>query len=251
MDERTGRVGERVPEPERDIPGSRLDRVLDRVALGAVLTALMGISAVALASCAESDPELPVYWNAPDFALVDQEGDTVRTSDFRGTPWVASFVFTNCTSVCPLITQNMAGLRDSLAAEGVLGEEVRLVSFTVDPARDTPEVLREYAAKFGGSPPRDWAFLTGTPPEVVRGMIQEGFRLTAVVPAEHEHAGSDYQVMHSPRVALVDAEGRVRGVYDTIESDAMQRLSTDLGALLRSATPRRSAGVPSSVEFQG
>ncbi|MGH7458159.1 MAG: SCO family protein [Longimicrobiaceae bacterium] len=177
--------------------------------------------------------ELPIYWKAPEFALVDQSGDTIRAADLRGTPWVASFVFTNCTSVCPLITQKMAMLRDSLEVEGLLGSEVRLVSFSVDPARDTPVVLREYAEKFGGSPPEDWAFLTGTPPEAVRNMIQKGFKLTAVAPpAEHAHAGENYQVIHSPRIVLVDAEGRVRGLYDSTEPGAMERLGRGIRALL-------------------
>lgn len=176
--------------------------------------------------------ELPLYWEAPEFTLVHQGGDVLRSAELRGTPWMASFVFTNCASICPLITQKMAGVRDGLAAEGVLGDQVRLVSFTVDPARDTPEVLREYAGRFGGSPPEEWAFLTGEPPEAVRTMIQEGFKLTASVSPEHEHRGGDYQVMHSPRLVLVDASGRVRGLYDTREPDAIERLRADLRALL-------------------
>lgn len=187
---------------------------------------------VPFASCAHTERDLPVYWTVPEFALVHQQGDTLRTADLRGTPWVASFVFTSCTSVCPLITQKMAALRDGLAAEGLLGHEVRLVSITVDPARDTPEVLREYARRFGGSPPEEWAFLTGEPPEAVRAMIQDGFKLTAFVPPEHEHRGGDYQVMHSPRVILVDASGQVRGLYDTSEPAAIERLQADLRALL-------------------
>lgn len=195
--------------------------------------ALAVIVGVAIVARAVRESELPVYWAAPAFALVNQDGDTLRSSDLAGAPWVATFVFTNCTDVCPLITTRMAALRDSLRAEGVLGRGVRLVSFTVDPARDTPEVLREYAARFGGSPPEHWAFLTGTPPEAVRGMIQRGFRLTAIALPEHAHAGGNYQVMHSPRALLVDAEGRVRGLYDTTEPDAMERLRRDLRSLPR------------------
>ena len=199
----------------------------------AVLTlAISVLLLLTLGSCEPSERDLPVYWTAPEFALLDQRGDTLRTADLKGTRWIASFVFTNCTSVCPLITQKMATLRDALAAEGVLGDEVRLVSITVDPARDTPEVLREYAGRFGGSPPDEWAFLTGEPPEAVRAMIQEGFRLAASLPPEHEHGGGDYQVMHSPRLVLVDASGQVRGLYDTREPDAIERLRADLRALL-------------------
>ena len=227
----------RASGTERSAASSRLGDVLNWAAPGVALAALLGIAATSLTGCSGPEPDLPVYWEAPEFTLLDQLGDTVRTADLRGTPWVASFVFTGCTSVCPLITEKMAGLRDSLAAEGRLGSEVRLVSFSVDPARDTPGVLRDYAADVGGSPPQEWAFLTGSPPEAVRSMVQEGFKLTAVAPPGHEHAGGDYQVMHSPRVLLVDAEGLVRGLYETTEPDSMEQLGRDLHVLLREKDP--------------
>jgi len=124
-------------------------------------------------------PQLPVYWPAPELALIDQDGDTLRRADLQGKVWLASFIFTHCTDFCPRVTQEMARLRDSLRAQRLLGGTVRLVSFSVDPARDTPDVLRAYAAKFGGSPASEWAFLTGSPPERVLRMIEEGFHLTA------------------------------------------------------------------------
>lgn len=210
-----------------------LRRLRAPVTLFALLAVLVGAALAAIGPFAPRGDELPIYWAAPAFALVDQEGDTVRSSEFRGAPWVASFIFTNCTDVCPLITTRMAALRDSLRAENILGAGVRLVSFTVDPTRDTPEVLGEYAAKFGASPSAHWAFLTGTPPEAVRDMIQEGFRLAAVAPPDHAHVGGNYQVMHSPRALLVDAGGQVRGLYDVTEPDAMERLHRDLQSLLR------------------
>lgn len=176
--------------------------------------------------------DLPIYWRAPQFALVDQQGDTLRSERLRGTVWVSSFIFTNCEGVCPLITARMARFRDTLKAEGLLGREVRLVSITVDPARDTPEVLAEYAARFGGSPPEEWAFLTGAPPEAVREMIQEGFKLSATLRPSAADTTGNYQVEHTPRVVLVDRESRVRGHYDMREPGATERLWADLKTLL-------------------
>ena len=142
------------------------------------MAAILSLSwGIALTGCSQPDAKLPVYWEAPEFILLNQIGDTVETADLRGRPWVASFVFTNRTDVCPLITRGMAVLRDTLTAAGLLGTRVRLVSFTVDPARDTPEVLQNYAAKFGVSSPNEWAFLTGIPADRVRRTIQEGFKL--------------------------------------------------------------------------
>lgn len=242
----------------REAPGHSTR--IGRVALAAVLMASV------LTGCGGGQ-ELPVYWDAPDFTLVDQRADTVRTSDLRGAPWVASFVFTSCTGVCPTITQRMAVLRDRLEETGTLGDEVRLVSFSVDPERDTPDVLREYAASYGGSPSADWAFLTGYDGPAARTMIEEGFRLTARAP-EGEHrpeapggtAGADpsrpgdtghdgthhapvdeadhrgpggYQIMHSPRLVLVDAEGAVRGTYDATEPGVVDDIVDDLRTLQR------------------
>ena len=210
---------------------TRRARILNPISLG-LGVAFLGAIAVGLRLVPTREP--PFYWAAPDFALVNQDGDTIRAAHLKGTPWVASFVFTNCTSVCPLITQKMANLRDTLRREELLGEKVRLISFSVDPGRDTPEVLREYASRFGGSPADEWAFLTGSPPGAVLNLIQNGFKLTASAPPAHEHGQDEYQVMHSPRVLLMDAAGQVRGLYDSTDVDAMQRLQADLRTLIRS-----------------
>lgn len=204
---------------------------------GAVLGSAVALAGLAAAWYLFADgggSELPIYWHAPDFALVDQRGDTLRSAELRGTPWLASFVFTNCTGVCPMISGRMARLRDTLAARGDLPGRIRLVSITVDPARDTPEVLERYAERFGGSPPSEWAFLTGGSPDSIRSMIQNGFRVSAVDPGQMPAgATSDYQVQHSPRILLVDRTGRVRGTYDAIEQGLVGRVLADLDVLLR------------------
>lgn len=178
-----------------------------------------------------SGEEPPVLWEAPDFRLVDQTGDTLRTADLEGTAWVAHFFFTSREGVCPMTTGRVAGLRDSLAADGLLGGKVRLVSLSVDPARDTIAALREYAARFGGAPPSEWAFLTGSSPEAVRRLLQDGFKVTASGPSASDTA-TNYQVNHSPRLELVDHEGRVRGTYDATEPGAIDSLRADLEAIL-------------------
>ena len=198
------------------------------VALSVGALALFGWSVLG----AGEREDFPVLWEAPDFALVDQTGDTLRSGELDGTAWVAHFFFTNCAGICPLTTARMRGLRDSLAVDGLLGEQVRLVSISVDPARDTPPVLREYAALFGGSPPSEWAFLTGSSPEAIQRLLQEGFKVTATPPVPPADTAANYQVNHSPRLELVDPEGRVRATYDATEPDAIRRLLADLRALV-------------------
>ena len=198
---------------------------------------------------------LPEYWDAPAFQLVDQAGRPFSADELRGSVWVADFVFTSCIDVCPAITARMARLADDFRRERVLGHGVRLVSFTVDPERDTPAVLRDYAAGFGELPPGEWAFLTGVPGDSVRALIQRGFKLTAMKPAAAHDAhdphdahdahdphraadaadapeAPDYQVMHSPRMLLVDAEGTVRGIYDGTDPGAWTAIVSDALTLL-------------------
>ena len=228
-----------------------------------LLTGVAVFASVATIRRSAQETTLPSYWQAPDFALVDQTGAPVATADLAGTVWVASFVFTHCADVCPGIGTRMARLGEALRREGMLGQSVRLVSFTVDPERDTPPVLLQYARGFGGLPPAEWAFLTGADGAAMRAMIQEGFHLTALMPeasvAVHdEHGqsqtpaaghddhgpsqatatatatGADYQVAHTPRVLLVDRTGTVRGIYDALDDEAMGRILADARRLTES-----------------
>lgn len=220
--------------PSAEPRSDRRRRTRVRTAAAALAAVgLLVLGWIALVPDGQDGGELRELWATPDFALVDQTGDTLRAADLEGTAWVAHFFFTSCEGVCPLTTARMAALRDSLAADGALGEEVRLVSISVDPARDTPSVLREYAARYGDPAPSEWAFLTGSPPERVRRLLQEGFRVTASPPPARADTAAGYQVNHSPRLELVDRTGRVRATYDATGPAAIGRLLSDLGTLLR------------------
>lgn len=202
------------------------------------LPGMAALAVVALAwrlgsAAGDQAGDLPMLWSTPEFQLLDQNGTPFSSAELSGTPWVASFIFTHCKDVCPLITARMAALRDSLRSAGLLGTRARLASFSVDPARDTPAVLEKYATAFGGSEPSDWVFLTGSEPDSVRQLIQEGFHLTAVaLPPQGGAEADEYDVMHSPRLLLVDAEGRVRGHYDGREPEAIRQILRDLRMLV-------------------
>ncbi|MGH7475700.1 MAG: SCO family protein [Longimicrobiales bacterium] len=196
------------------------------------LAMLLGVGLAVYA--ARRPPPLPVHWSVPQFTLIDQHGDTARSRDLAGTAWLVDFFFTNCTGVCPLLTARMAALRDTLAAEGLLPGRVRLVSITVDPDRDTPDALRAYAKPFGDPPPEQWAFLSGLPGDAIRELIQRGFHLTAVDPgATPDDPPQGYQIMHSPRILLVDGDSRVRGLYDGREADIVATITADVARLLQ------------------
>ncbi len=119
----------------------------------------------------------PVYGLAPAFSLIERSGRRVEASDLRGMVWIATFIYTHCTDTCPLQSARMARLQADLGG----APDLRLVSITVDPARDTPEVLARYAARFGADPAR-WLFLTGEKAAILH-LAREGFRLGVEEPA--------------------------------------------------------------------
>jgi protein SCO1 len=162
-------------------------------------------------------PTLPVYWSLPPFRLQDQNARPFGLDDLRGRSWIAAFIFTRCGGTCPLMTARMARLQPRLSAG------TQLVSITVDPAHDTAAVLQTYAVDVHAGP--QWHFLTGARDDLYR-LATQGFKLEA---SEAEpHAPSDEgPFLHSSKLALVDASGRVRGYYDSGDDTAMERLTAD------------------------
>jgi len=170
---------------------------------------------VLLAAACNRETEIPSYYTLPDFSLTDQIGNTVTLHDLAGKVWVADFIFTNCGGTCPLMTDKMHKLQDTLPPA------VRFVSFTVDPARDTSKVLAAYAAEHGANRDR-WLFLTGGQQELFDICIK-GFKL----PLDTEGGTPAEPITHSTRFVLVDKKGDIRGYYSGTEADELKRLAAD------------------------
>src|ERR1700675_4450230 len=119
-----------------------------------VLTLVM-LAAVTLAQSHDAPQQisqqqpLPKIAPAPEFALTSQDGAQVRLADFRGKVVAVTFIFTLCTATCPVLTPMMSFVQDQLGRD--FGAKIAFVSITVDPKRDTPEVLKEYAQAFGAN----------------------------------------------------------------------------------------------------
>jgi len=177
---------------------------------------------------------LSVMFTLPAFSLTERDGSTVTLNTLAGQVWIADFIFTSCPGPCPQMTQNMADLQNDLAD----AQDLRLVTITVDPKRDTPERLRDYASKFRAHPKR-WLFLTGEPQQIFDLSIK-GFRLSA--PGGDEKPSADHPIIHSTRFVLVDREGRIRGYYDGRDRELLTRLRADARSLLRSEPPTRVGG---------
>ncbi|MBI4525930.1 MAG: SCO family protein [Deltaproteobacteria bacterium] len=167
------------------------------------------------------------FGKVPDFLLIERSGRQIGLADLKGKIWIADFIYTNCPDTCPVQSAQMKELQNEFMSE----KDLRLVSITVDPRRDTPKVLTEYADRFGAKPDR-WLFLTGEKAAIYR-LAQDGFRLgTAELPHE-KRPTSGATHLHSPRFVLVDRKSEIRGYYPSIESDAIARLRRDLKTLLR------------------
>ncbi len=174
------------------------------------------LAALLLAGCLSSGkqpaPDLPDLYPVGNFSLTERTGRTVTRDDLLGKVWVASFVFTRCTGPCPQVTGTVARLQSELGDR----DDVRLVTFTVDPDRDNPGELRQYADHFGADRDR-WLFLTG-PREEVYKLLREGFRV-GVERNDARDVRPGQEVTHSTRLALVDRKGHVRAYFDGRQVD--------------------------------
>jgi cytochrome oxidase Cu insertion factor (SCO1/SenC/PrrC family) len=179
----------------------------------------------------------PTHWNVsaleglnnygavPQFTLVERTGKRSTLSDMRGKIWIADFIYTTCTDTCPMQSAAMAKLQKKFGHEA----DLQFVSFSVDPERDTPEVLARYAERFKASADR-WLFLTGDKEQIAR-LMQQGFRLSAA--AVTDPASSESIVIHSPRFVLIDRQSQIRGYYDSRDGAALERLNKDVATLLK------------------
>ena len=161
------------------------------------------------------------YGMVPEFVLVNQDGKNFGSAQLRGKIWIADFIYTTCPGPCPMISSRMSELQKPLAKT-----DVHLVSFTVDPAKDTPQILQTYAERLQAEPGR-WDFLTG-PQSTIYNLSRNGFKLAV-------SDGSDAKgiPVHSTRMILVDRHGAIRGYYDAAEPDALTKLVADTTHLLR------------------
>ena len=164
----------------------------------------------------KNDYQLPKLGSIPSFEFTDSDGNLISQEELSGKVWVADFIFTTCTMACPVMTGNMNLIHKAFKNN----DNVRIVSISVYPEYDTPEILKEYASRYNANTNR-WHFLTG-PEENVKLVIKNGFKM------------GDYEdiIFHSEKFALVDQDGNIRGYYNGMKTDDVKTLKKDIRVLL-------------------
>ncbi len=181
--------------------------------------------------------ELPVLWQAPNFEFSAQDGKTVSKEDLKGSVWIASFIFTTCTTVCPLMTANTVLLQRRLPHS-----RLRFVSFSVDPEIDTVPVLAAYAKKWAKNETR-WLLLRPGPDQLDE--LARDMRVALEATDDPNN-----KIMHSSMFFLVDAAGAVRGAYDSNDDRALDRLTADVDELLGKSEAAASSSTDGAELYQ-
>jgi len=176
-----------------------------------------------LSACGDKLPiESDMNETVDNFTFTTEQNEAISLADLEGQWWIANFIFTNCETVCLPMTSNMSHLQSELQNEEL---PVQLVSFSVDPDYDTPEVLQEYGKEYEADF-TNWSFLTGYSFQEIKEISIKSFR----APLKEPEYGST-QVLHDTRFFLVNPEGKVIKGYDGVQAKEMQVIIDDLQTL--------------------
>lgn len=161
-----------------------------------------------------------VYHTISDFSFIDQEGDRITQKDFEGKIYVANFFFTHCPDICPTMMENVRFVYNKFKD----APDIRFLSHTVDPLRDSVNILKKYSHNLGAKP-KQWYFVTGSKEALY--MAAEYDYLLVAVTAPIKDA-----FIHSDKLVLVDHKKRIRGIYNGLEFNDMRKLIDDIKALI-------------------
>ena len=210
----TATVVSTQPLTRRKTRVANLVLILFPIVIGAGMLWLRHVEVQRLAS-----RQIQNYGSVPPFQLTNQDGKPFGSSNLAGKIWIADFIYSTCPGPCPMISTRMSEMQKPLEKT-----DVQLVSFSVDPEKDTPEVLRSYAEKLHARDER-WKFLTGDR-TTIYNLSQNGFKLAAT----NDASGIP---LHSSRLILVDRSGVIRGYYDATSADAVTKVLADASHLHR------------------
>jgi protein SCO1/2 len=196
--------------------GPRTPRQL--ILISVIFLIAAGVVVLRYARMHNGTPPLPVYATLPPFTLTTERESTFGKPDLLGRVTIADFIFTSCAGPCPMMSGHMQELQKTFSNDA----DVRLVSFSVDPETDGPQVLQEYGGRFHAQAGR-WTFLTGDKQRIY-GLIRDGFLLPV--------ADDSNAIAHSTKFVLIDRSAAIRGYYDSLDDTALVALENATRALL-------------------
>ena len=161
----------------------------------------------------------------PEFELTNQLGRKVTLSEIEGKVAVVNFFFTSCPTICPKMMRSMQTVQELYLND----DQVVLLSYSVDPKRDTPTRLAKYGDAYHIDPDK-WSLLTGSKKEIYR-LARNGYYLAA-----SQGDGGDHDFIHSENLVLIDRQKRIRGYYDGTEAESVDQLINDITKLKRERT---------------
>lgn len=184
--------------------------------------------ATALSACSNYQFKPTTNYEISDFTMTDQRGDEVTLESLKGQPWLAMFMFTNCTTICSPMTHNMTLIQEDLVEKGI--EDYKIVAFSVDPAYDTPERLTEYLARHNAPDESKWHMLTGYDQSFIEQFAVGSFKSLV------KSIEGDDQVIHANTFYLVDEKGiavkNYSGYSQTEDGVPYDTIVTDLESLI-------------------
>lgn len=183
------------------------------------LLALMLVLMFVLSACGNGKPN-DLDWEVQNFSFIDQNNEQLSLEDLNGEVWIADFIFTNCTTVCQPMTLNMSEVQKRLEEAGI---DAKIVSFSVDPTHDTPEVLENFASKFTDDL-SNWHLLSGYTQDKIEEFAKQSFKASATPIPDTD------QFLHHTSFYLVDQNGIVVKTYDGVNPD-FDEIIKDMKAL--------------------
>jgi protein SCO1/2 len=168
------------------------------------------------------------FGHVPAFTLIERSGQPFSSAALQGKIWLADFFFTACPGPCLIMNGRMSDIGQALQRDHA---DVRLVSVSIAPEADTPDVLRRYAQRFA-IPANGWSFLTGDR-QTIYDLAHKAFLLPLIDNSQGQVDSADGEFIHSTRISLVDRHGEVRGSFDSATPEVTQQVLTAVGELLR------------------
>jgi protein SCO1/2 len=175
------------------------------------------------------------FEKVPNFNFTNQNGNKINNQVFNDKVYVVEFFFTNCTTICPILNTNLVKIQDVYKDNNNFG----IASFSIDPERDSPKVLKKYA-ELNGATMKNWHFLNGKK-ETIYTLANQGFKIFA---GENKEEADGFE--HSGLIALIDKNGYIRSrsvtqngfknplkFYDGLSIEQVNWLREDIALLLQ------------------